>query len=78
LPEFLWPQAITHMVEVQNLTSKRKLAWKSLCEVFRRTLGLPDKSIISDIKHIYIFRCEAYVRIPEKDPDFTKSNPRKD
>jgi hypothetical protein len=23
LPEFLWPQAITHMVEVRNLTPKK-------------------------------------------------------
>ena len=26
LPEFLWLQAITHVVKVRNLTSKRKLA----------------------------------------------------
>ena len=73
LPEFLWPQAITHAVEVRNLTPKRKLAWKSPYEVFGRALGLPDKSVIPDIKHIRVFGCEAYVRIPEEDPDFIKA-----
>jgi hypothetical protein len=73
LPEFLWPLAVKHAVEVQNLTSKRKLAWKSPHEVFGWALGLLEKSVIPDTKHIRIFRCDAYVRIPEQDPDFIKA-----
>ena len=41
--------------------------------MFGRALGLPDKSVIPDIKHIRVFGCEAYVRIPEEDPDFVKA-----
>jgi hypothetical protein len=77
LPEFLWPQAITHTVEVWNLIPKRKLAWKSSHEVFERTLDLLDKFVISDIKHICIFGCEAYIRISKKDPDFIKARKTK-
>ena len=41
--------------------------------MFGRALGLPQKSVIPDTKHIRIFGCDAYVRIPEEDPEFIKA-----
>ena len=78
LPEFLWPQAIKHTVNMRNLTPKRKLAWKSPHEVLGKALGLPDKSIIPDTTHLRIFGCDAYIRIPEEDPDFVKARKTKE
>ena len=52
LPEFLWPQAVRHTVNVRNLIPKRKLAWKSPHELLGRALDLPDRSIIPDTSHL--------------------------
>ena len=73
LPEFLWPQAIKHTIDVRNLTPKRQLDWKSPHELLGRALNLPDRSIQPYTKHLRIFGCEAYVRIPEEDPEFVKA-----
>jgi hypothetical protein len=78
LPEFLWPQAIRLTVNVRNLTPKRKLDWKSPHEQLARALDLPDKSIIPDPSHLWIFGCDVYVRIPEEDPEFIKARKTKE
>jgi hypothetical protein len=78
LPESLWPQAVTHAVDVRNLTPKKQLGWKTPHEVFGKALNLPEKSITPYTKHLCIFGCEAYVRIPEEDPEFVKARKTKE
>jgi hypothetical protein len=65
-------------VNVRNLTPKRKLAWKSPHEQLARALDLPDRSITPDTSHLRIFGCDAYVRIPEEDPEFIKARKTKE
>jgi hypothetical protein len=69
-------------VDVRNLTPKKQLGWKTPHKVFERALNLPEKSVEPFTKHLHIFGCEAYVRIPEEDPEFvtvhkTKERARK-
>lgn len=78
LPESLWPWAIRHTVDVRNLTPKKQLGWKSPHEVFGRALNLPEKSVQPYMEHLRIFGCEAFVRIPEEDPDFVKARKTKE
>ena len=78
LLEFLWPQAVTHTVDIRNLTPKKQLGWKTPHELLGRTLNLPEKSIELYTKHLHIFGCEAYVRIPEEDPEFVKARKTKE
>ena len=78
LPESLWPQAVTYAMDVQNLTPKKQLGWKTPHEVFERALNLLEKSIKPYTKHLRIFGCEAYVRIPEEDPEFVKARKTKE
>jgi hypothetical protein len=61
LPEFLWPQAVKHTVNVRNLTPKRQLAWKSPHEMLGRAVNLQERSILPYTKHLRTFGCEAYV-----------------
>jgi hypothetical protein len=35
-------------------------------------LNLPEKSVEPYTKHLYIFSCKVYVKIPEEDPEFVK------
>jgi hypothetical protein len=78
LPEFLWPQAVKHTINVRNLTPKRQLAWKSPHEMLGRAVNLPERSILLYTKHLHTFGCEAYVRIPEEDSDFIKTRKTKE
>jgi hypothetical protein len=78
LPEFLWPQAVTHAVDVRNLTPKKQLGWKTPHEVFGKALNLPEKSVAPYTQHLRIFGCEAYVKIPEEDPEFVKARKTKE
>jgi hypothetical protein len=43
-----------------------------------RAVNLPERSILPYTKHLRTFGCEAYVRIPEKDPEFVKARKTKE
>jgi transposase InsO family protein len=52
LPEFLWPQAVKHAVDVRNLSPKRQLDWKTPHKNFGRALNLPERSVIPYTSHL--------------------------
>ena len=67
LPEFLWPQAVKHTVNVRNLMPKRQLAWKYPHEILGRAVKLPERSILQYTKHHHTFGCQCY------DPNYETS-----
>jgi hypothetical protein len=78
LPEYLWPLAVKHTVDVANLLPKKQLAWKTPHEILARALNLPERSVQPYTKHLRTFGCEAYVRIPEEDTEFVKARKLKE
>jgi hypothetical protein len=78
LPEILWPQAVKHAVDVRNLSPKRQLEWKTPHKKLGRALNLPERSVNPYTSHLQIFGCEAFVRIPEEDPEYVRSRKTKE
>src|SRR5438876_1118125 len=59
LPEDMWPETVKAAAYLLNRTPAKHLSWKSPVEAFQASLGYTV--IQSDIGHLKVYECKAYM-----------------